>query len=104
MDIMQAIMDIEQKAQGIVEAADELKAHQEEILDKEICDLNEKMLTALNSETEKIRREYNSIRDDEMAKTERKYAEKFEALEEKFSRGRSKWISDIYNAVLEQPA
>ncbi len=104
MDIMQAIMDIEQKAQGIVKSADELKEHQQEILDKEIKELDSKMQQKLAGESERLRREYNAIRDEEMVKTERKYAEKFEELEDRCSKGKDKWVSDIVSAVIGHSA
>lgn len=104
MDIMQAIMDIEQKAQGIVKSADELKEHQQEILDKEIKEKEAEMKQTLDRESEKLRREYNAIRDEEMVKTERKYAEKFEELEKRCNEGKDKWVSAIVSAVLKHSA
>lgn len=104
MDIMQAIIDIEQKAQGIVKTTDELKDQHNEKLSDELKALDDEMKQKLAAESDRLRREYNSIRDEEMTKTERKYAEKFEKLEDICNKNRSKWVSDIVNAVCNSQA
>lgn len=104
MDIMQAIIDIEQKAQGIVKTTDELKDQHNEKLADELKALDDEMKQKLAAESDRLRREYNSIRDEEMTKTERKYAEKFEKLEDICNKNRNKWVSDIVNAVCNSQA
>lgn len=100
MDIMQAILDIEQKAQGIVDSAEELKESRKTVLENEIKEMENKAAAELRSRRERMEREAAEKRREAMENLEKSYAEKLETLDKKCAANKEKWIDDIVNAVI----
>lgn len=99
MDIMHAIMDIEQKVKAIADSADELKESQNTILNEEIRKKEEEMNIRLAEQSGRIEEEYNFRREESMQKLEREYADKLESLDEKCRAGKEKWVAEIVSAI-----
>lgn len=100
MDIMQAIMDIEEKAKKIADESDELLANHEESINSEIeakeAEANEKLerfKEQLKSETDK--KISNAIR-----ALEKDYAEKQAELDKKCSAKSAKWSEMMFKSVV----
>lgn len=100
MDIMNAIREIEQKAQEIVSSANELEKNQNEVLRAEIKEKEDKMEERLKAERAAIERENFLRRGEEMEKLEKSYAEKLEALDEKCRNRKSEWVSAIVSNIV----
>lgn len=100
MDIMQAIIDIEKKAQGIVDSVDEMKKQNSEDIDAAINEINEKTDAKLKEQQSELKAKYDVIRDKEMTKVERMYADRLEKLDERCKSGKAEWTAEIVNAVI----
>lgn len=99
MDIMQAIIDIENKARGIVDSVDEIKKQNTAEMESEIAAEKKSLDLKLNAEKEKLKQKYDIIRETEMAKAERKFAERLEILEKKSQNGKERWAEEIVSAI-----
>lgn len=100
MDIMQAIIDIEKKAQGIVDSVDEMKNQNSSEIEKAVDEINSKYAEKLKKEKNELKAKYDVIRDKEMTSIERKYADRLEKLDEKCKRDKEKWANNIVDAVI----
>lgn len=100
MDIMQAIIDIEKKAQGIVDSVDEMKKQNSAVIEASVEEMNAKTDSKLKEQKAELKAKYDVIRDKEMTSIERKYADRLEKLDEKCKLGKEKWVNDIVNAVI----
>ncbi len=102
MDIMHAIMNIEQKVKAIADSADELIESQNTILNDEIRKKEEEMNIRLAEQSGRIEEEYAYHCEESMQKLERAYAEKLESLDKKCRAGREKWIAEIVFSITEE--
>ncbi|MDO5310845.1 MAG: hypothetical protein Q4E94_02955 [Clostridia bacterium] len=100
MDIMQAIIDIERKAQGIVDSVDELKSRSDEAVKAELAKKEAELTRKIDAKKEQLKSKYDIIRDKEMSGIERKYADKLEALDDKCRKGKKKWTDELVRAVI----
>lgn len=100
MDIMQAIMDIEQKAQGILDDTDELRANQEAILQQELQDKEQKTQECIVEQLKQAEFRIAADRQDEMERLESAYEKKLEALEIACQANQNKWIQQITQAII----
>lgn len=100
MDIMQAIIDIERKAQGIVDSVDELKSRSNEAVKVELARKEAELTRKIDEKKEQLKSKYDIIRDKEMSGIERKYADKLEALDDKCMKGKEKWTEELVRAVI----
>lgn len=99
MDIMHAIMDIEQKVKAIADSADKLKESQSSILNEEIRKKEEEMESRLSERVARIEEEYAYRCAESLQKLERAYADKLESLDEKCREGREKWVAEIVLSI-----
>ena len=93
MDIMQAIIDIEKKAQGIVDSVDEMKKQNSAAVDAAVDAINSKTDAKLKEKKAELKAKYDVILDKEMTK------DLIEKLDEKCKSGKDKWTDDIVGAV-----
>lgn len=99
MDIMQAIIDIEKKAQGIMDSVDEMKKQNSAVIEAAVDEMNARTDARLEEQKAELKEKYDVIRDKEMTKIERKYADLIEKLDERCKSGKDKWTDEIVNAV-----
>lgn len=102
MDIMQAILDIEQKAQGVIESADELKAVQEAELEKELASMRDKIDADAHMRIAQITDRAAAERQEEINALEKEYRSKIEALDNKCKENKQKWIDEITLRIISQ--
>lgn len=104
MDIMNAIMDIEQKVKSIADSADELIESQNTILDEEIRKKEEEMERLLTEQSARIEEEFTLRCKESMQKLEGVYADKLENLDKKYRAGREKWVEEIVLSITGERA
>lgn len=102
MDIMQAILDIEQKAQGIVDSADELKAVQETELQKEIEGARNKIDADAHMKIAQITDRAAAERQEAVNALEKEYRSKIEALDNRCRENKQRWIDEITAKIINQ--
>ena len=101
MDIMQAIMDIEQKARGIAESADELKNRQSAVIDAEIKVMEDEYAEKLSKLSEEMELSNSERLREQLEMIEKQYSQKLDALEEKCSENKDKWVDAIVGAIIK---
>ncbi len=104
MDIMNAIMDIEQKVKAIANSADELIESQNTILNEEIRKKEEEMERRLSEQSGRIEEEYAIRRGESMQKLEEMYADNLESLDKKCRARKEKWIAEIVSSITGERA
>ncbi len=101
MDIMQAILDIEQKAQGIIDSADVLKEEQMAELDAEVerieKEANEKLTAEIDEYMNKRKAEIRT----KAEKTEQDYQKRLSDLEGVCAKKKKTWIDEITKHIIE---
>ncbi len=102
MNIMDAILDIENKARGIMAESEEICAEQREQYDDEIEEFRKEIQRSAEMKVAGFRAEQNAKIDKKIEALGISYGEKTEALNNKYEQNREKWIEDIVNRVLEQ--
>ena len=100
MDIMQAILEIEHKAHGIKESADELRKQQNDAVRAELTAKEEEFNKKLKDRCAGLTKESFELREEKMEALEKVYCEKLELLEKKCSSDMDKWVDQIVNAVI----
>lgn len=100
MDIMHAIMDIEQKAQAIVSSTDELKEVQNMVLEKELAQKKEDMEQRLKEQCQRIEEDSFILRREKMEKLEERYGEKLKTLDDKCQNDKAKWVDSMVGAIV----
>lgn len=100
MDIMKAILEIEQKAHGIKESADELKKQQNDALKAELAAKENEFKKKLEDRRNGLARESFALRNEKMEALEKVYTEKLEILEKRCSDNMDKWVEQIVDAVI----
>ena len=100
MDIMKAILDIEAKAQGIVDRIDDIQKNIDDEIKEEVsairmdfCKEAEKKIVECTAETEEKKRA-------EMLKLEEEAEKKRIELENRFLMLRDEWVGSITNAIV----
>ena len=99
MDIMQAIIDIEKKARGIVDSVDEMKKQNSAAVEAAVDAINSKTDAKLKEKKAELKAKYDVSLDKEMTTVDRKYADLIEKLDEKCKSGKDKGTDDIVGAV-----
>ncbi len=101
MDIMKAILDIENKAQEIENSIESLGADIKKDTDKKILEYTQKAQFEIDIEIEKFREEIKKSENGELESTKAEMKEALAALEEKYRNNREKWIKEITEKVIE---
>lgn len=100
MDIMQAILDIEDKAKEIVESADEVKAQQQEkfrdTLEKMQADAKEKTQDEIAS----LQKTFVQSRKEALEDIEKEYQQKLEKLETLYQSKMDRWVAEITSEII----
>lgn len=101
MNIMDAILDIEKKARGIMAESEEICSEQMEQYDAELEEFRKEMMRSAEMKVAGFRNEQNARIDKKIEAFGIQYGEKTEALNKKYGQNKEKWIEDIVNRVLE---
>lgn len=100
MDIIKAILDIEEKAQKIVGTLDDIKAESERETEAEIKLMSEDMKARAEAEIEKSRAEAESDLARLTAECDEDMRRRQEVLDKNFEDNRERWIKEITDAVV----
>lgn len=100
MNIMDVILDIENKARGIMAESEEICAQQQTSCNKEIDAFRNEIKRSAEMKIAGFQAEQNAAAEKKLEEMSIKYGEKTEELNQKYSENREKWISDIVNRVL----
>lgn len=100
-NIMQAILEIEKKAQSIIDSADELKSEQSAELTAELEALTEKSRTRTEKELAALRSSADDAKKQELNKLDREHELQLDALREICEKNTTKWINDVYQKVIK---
>ena len=100
MDIMQAILDIEEKARGISDSAKAMQENYEADLGQEIKKREQESKRHVTVELEQIKLRMDAEREEEMEQLEIFYEKKMEALSNQCKQKKQAWIDEITKAVL----
>lgn len=99
MDIMKAIIDIEEKARGVSETALKLQQNYEQDLKKEIDARKLKTESEIENTLKQYKMRIDAESKDEIEALEKKYDEKFEQLSNVCKQNQSAWIEKITKNV-----
>ena len=101
MDIIKAILDIEDKAQRIVGTLDEMCSENEKEIEAEIESMTAEMKSHAEFEIEKYKNETEEKKNQETEEIERSMQQKKAALEKTFADNRESWLRDITEAIIK---
>ncbi len=99
MDIIKAILDIEEKAQKIVGTLDEMKGENEKDIAAETERMSEEMRKSAEEKIEKAKQSADDEKKRIMSDTEAEIRSKREKLEKLFGDNRERWVREITEAV-----
>ncbi len=99
MDIMKAILDIESKAQGIIDTLSDIKTESEAKVQQEIKRVEAEMEAVAVEQIAKHKAKLDVERKDKLLEIENFGQEKKIRLEQIYSEMRSEWVEQIFNAV-----
>ncbi len=100
MDIINAIADIEQKMQEIIDSADEDRKKHEKELEDELLLRERTMQKRLSGECDAIKKRSEAEANDRIAALDRAYEKKLSALKEKCDANKEIWVQKIFDAVI----
>lgn len=95
MDMMKAILDIENKAQEIENSIDSLSGDIRRETDEKIKKLHKKAENEANAEIAKFRADIRADEDHEKEAAESEMKDMLDSLEQKYKENRDKWIKEI---------
>lgn len=101
MDMMKAILDIENKAQEIEASTKVLAAEIKSETDSKIEEISKKAQKDAEIEIEKYRETVKSGEDKELSEAKMQMDKTLAALEEKFKQSREKWIEEITGEIIK---
>ncbi len=100
MDIMQAILDIEEKARGISDSAAAAEENYEADIQKEIKHREQESREQVAKQLEQLRLRMDAERQEDMEQLETFYEHKLEALSKQCQEKKQAWIDSITEAVI----
>lgn len=99
MDIMKAILDIESKAQGIINTMSDIKTESEANVQQELKRVEAEMECMAVEKIAKHKAKLDVERKEKLLELENFAQEKKIKLEQIYSEKRSAWVEEIFNAV-----
>ena len=99
MDIMQAILDIEDKAKEIVNSADEVKAKQQEKFEKELEKMRVYSEEKTKDEIASLQKTFVQSRKEALENVELEYQQKLEKLENLYKKNMDRWVTEITSEI-----
>lgn len=100
MDIMQAILDIEDKAKEIVNSADEVKAKQQEKFEKELEKMRVYSEEKTKDEIASLQKTFVQSRKEALENVELEYQQKLEKLENLYKKNMDRWVAEITSEII----
>ncbi len=101
MDIIKAILDIEGKAQEIMNTLSDLKVESDAKFRDEFLKIEAEMSKMATEKIEEHRSAIALKRNTELLALENYQKEKREKLEENYKKNHIKWVNDIFNMVIK---
>ena len=101
MDIMKAILDIENKAQEIEASTKHLLAEIKGETDRKIEGISKKAQEDAETEIEKFRETVKSGENDELSRAKVQMDKTLHLLEMKFEENRDNWIKEITDEIIK---
>ncbi|MEG1880164.1 MAG: hypothetical protein RSB38_08340 [Oscillospiraceae bacterium] len=100
MDIMQTILEIEKKAQGIIDSAENLKAENDAQIELEIENMKSSADAKVKTEISQLVQISAAERQEAINAIEIEYRKRIEDLDLKCKNNKSKWVSEITQSIL----
>lgn len=100
MNVMDIILDIENKARAIMAESDEICALQREDYEAQIGAFKEEIKRSAEMKVAGFRNEQNEKISKQLDELGKEYGRKTAELNEKYSKNREKWINDIVSRTL----
>lgn len=100
MNVMDVILDIENKARGIMAESEEICANQRENCAEELEAFKKEIKRSAEMKIAGLSDEQNKIVDKRLEELGEEYGRKTALLEEKYSANREAWVSDIVSRTL----
>ena len=101
MDIMKAILDIESKAQGIINTLDEIQEENDKQIAQELKEIEEQMKVRANSKVEEYKAELDEKTHREIIELEKLMDTRRQTLEKTFNEKYKQWVKEITEAVVK---
>ncbi|MBE5039431.1 hypothetical protein [Ructibacterium gallinarum] len=101
MDIMQAIVDIENTVRGITDSTAELEKDYDKKIQEEIRQKEQETDIKVKEKLEQLKMQMNAERQEEMEHLETVYEKKLEALSNTCKEQQETWIHDMTQAVIQ---
>lgn len=98
---MKAILDIESKAQGIMNTLGDIRAENEKNTEEELKKLKEKAQAETAAKIADYTAELEAKSAQDMAELERSMKERGAALEKTFNDNKSRWVKEITDAIVK---
>ncbi len=101
MDIMKAILDIEEKAQSIMNTTDDIGEEMRKETEKRIAEINEGMKKDAEEKISIHRANAEKKMKSELETLEADFGKKLGALETAFAENKARWVKEITDNVKE---
>ncbi len=101
MDIMQAILDIEQKAQESLKAVEKLEQEQNDGLTEELKRLENAAQEEVRQTLEQVKNRCMEEQKDALDAAERETRSRLETLQAQYEQNKEKWVSQMTKNILE---
>lgn len=101
MDIMKAILDIEEKAQSIMNTTDDIGEEMRRDTEKRIAEIDAGMKKDADEKISVHRANAEKKMKSELESLEKDFGKKLDALENAFAENRARWVKEITDNVKE---
>lgn len=101
MDIMKAILDIEEKAQSIMNTTDDIGEEMRRDTEKRIAEIDAGMKKDADEKISVHRAKAEKKMKSELESLEKDFGKKLDALENAFAENRARWVKEITDNVKE---
>ena len=100
MDMLKAILDIEKKAQNIVDTFDSLTQEENEKTQKQLSELEEKADEEIKLQTAELEARCEEELKSELEENAKVMQDKTGAMEKYFSETRERWVKEITQRII----
>ena len=100
MDMLKAILDIEKKAQNIVDTFDSLTQEENEKTQNQLSELEEKADEEIKLQTAELEAKCEEELKSELKENAKVMQDKTDAMEKNFSENRERWVKEITHRII----
>ncbi len=101
MDIMKAILDIEGKAQGVMNTLEDIREENDKKLQSEIEKIRDGMKKRADEKIGQHKSELEKRSKSDMTELEKVMNERKKALDDTFESNRGRWVKEITDAIVK---